>query len=92
MLKFFNRQKPAVKSPVNALRDKYDRLCQQRDETVERVAPVQRKLEAVNARIQLLNAEAEKLAAEIQALRGGESWLHLKKEIGVLAKALSGMR
>lgn len=85
-------KKTPQQSPVDVMREEYERLCQQRDTVNERTAPLQRRLDAVNANIQALSVEAERVAAEIQAVRGGESWLHLKKQIGVMAKALSGTR
>ena len=92
MLNFIKRTKSAPQSPVAPMREEYDRLCQQRDTVNGRVAPIQRRLDEVNKQIGALNVEAARLAAEIQSLRGGESWLHVKKQIGVLAKALSGTR
>jgi outer membrane murein-binding lipoprotein Lpp len=70
------------------LKDRYAQLCKQRDAVNAKVAPLQAKLDAAHARINAAQADAVKIKAEIDALRGGEDWLALKKEIGVLARAV----
>ncbi len=71
------------------LKERYTRLCALRDAANAAVAPFQSQLDAVNLKIESMRAEATALAAQIQAARGGgENWLKLKKEIGVLANAL----
>ena len=89
MLNIFKSKQPFA---ADALRDRYVRLCAQRDATNERVAGLQRELDALNDDVAQAQALANAKAAQIQAVRGGESWLTLKKEIGMLAKALSGVR
>lgn len=67
---------------------RYYELCDQRDAVNAESAPIQEKLDAANAKVQKAQAEATALAAQIQALRGGQKWLDLKKEIGTIANAL----
>lgn len=70
------------------LKDRYVQLCEWRDAVNAKVAPLQAKLDAANARIQLAQADAAKIKAQVDALRGASDWLALKKEIGVLARAV----
>jgi uncharacterized coiled-coil DUF342 family protein len=65
-------------------------LVAKRDAKNAEVAPLVAAKEEANAEAQEANARAVALAAEIQKVRGGQSWLDLKKEIGVLSKLLSG--
>lgn len=76
-------------SSMDGLRERYAQLCALRDAANAAKEPFQRQLDEVNAVIQAKRAEADALAAKIAECRGGyESWLKLKKEIGVLANAL----
>lgn len=81
-----------VFSGVETTKARYEALCRQRDATNERVRPLLEKREALNQEIQAAQAEALAISAQVDAIRGGETWLDLKKEIGMLAKALSGIR
>jgi len=74
----------------NLIRKKYDELCTKRDAVNARVTPLRKRLDAANEAVCKAQAEATRLAEEIQAIRGGQSWIDLKCEIGLLAKALSG--
>lgn len=71
-------------------RAKHAELCAKRDAVNAEVAKVQVKLNEALAKEAEAKSEVDMLAAEIQVLRGGQSWLDLKKEIGALAKLLSG--
>lgn len=75
---------------LETLKARYAELCAQRDATNAKVAPLREQLDAANARAQTAQAEAEALALQISKERGGQAWLDLKKEIAVLANALSG--
>jgi uncharacterized protein involved in exopolysaccharide biosynthesis len=77
-----------VVHPLQGLKDQYDKLCAQRDDAYAKARPLEDRLTAVNVRIAELNAEATALASQIEDI-WGPSWLSLKKQIGVLAKALS---
>lgn len=75
--------------PLATYRARYEQLCARRDEANAKAAPLMAQLEAANARAQEAQNEANALAAKIQEIRGGEAWIPLKKEIGILAKTLS---
>lgn len=75
---------------MKELRERYDALCARRDAINAKIAPLKAKLEAANAKVEAAQADAEKIAAQINAERGGAEWLDLKKEIGALARAVSG--
>lgn len=87
-MSFLGLRKP--RTTRENLQARYTELCAKRDEVNLRAAPLQRDLDAANAEAQAANARARKLADAIQALRGGQEWLELKREIGLIAKALSG--
>lgn len=67
---------------------RYWALADQRDAVNVKVAPLQAELDVANADVQAAQAKANALAGQIDALRGGQKWLDLKREIGVLARAL----
>lgn len=69
---------------------RYKELCAKRDKVNAKIAPIQSQLDAANEKVNKAKDEARSLADEIQKLRGGQSWLDLKREIGLLAKSLSG--
>lgn len=75
---------------LETLKARYAELCARRDSVNQQIAPLQEKLDAANARAQAANSEAYELALEISRVRGGQAWIDLKKEIAVLANALSG--
>jgi hypothetical protein len=76
----------------NLIKARYDELCAIRDKTNGKVAGLQSKLTAANDRVNEAQAEANALALQISEVRGGANWLALKKEIGVLATALTASR
>lgn len=67
---------------------RYYDLCDQRDAVNAKIVPFQKELDAANTKVQEAQAEAVAIADKIQALRGGQKWLDLKKEIGSIASAL----
>lgn len=71
---------------------RYAELCALRDAVNAANAPIEAALAEVVSQMETLRVQAEKLAAEIDDSRGREKWTALKKEIGVLAKALNGRR
>ncbi len=83
------QEKPILPSQMA---ERYAELCALRDAVNAEVAPIQAELDAANARCEAARLEAAALAAKIDDLWGREKWIALKKEIGVLAKALSGKR
>lgn len=80
-------EKPILPSQMA---ERYAELCALRDSVNAAAAPIQAQLDAANARAEQARVEAAGLAAQIDDLWGREKWVALKKEIGVLAKALSG--
>lgn len=70
----------------------YRALCDKRDAKNAKAAPIQKKLDAANARAMAANDEANNLAAEIEKVWGGAEWLTLKRDIAVLARALGNVK
>ena len=77
-------------SLYDSMRAKLDALVAQRDAVNAQIAPIQVSLDAANTKVSEAQAVALDLAAQIQALRGGQPWLDLKRDIALLSKALSG--
>lgn len=77
---------------IQSMQDRYAELCHQRDAVNAKNDPIEAKLAKINAQVCSLQEEARKLAAQIDDNRGREKWLELKKEIAMLARALSGVR
>ena len=74
--------------PLLPLLKQYKELTAIRDQTYARVQPLEDRLTAVNAQICALQEEASQLGREIEA-GWGPGWLHLKRQIRLLAQALS---
>lgn len=81
-----------TETPVLASKmpERYAELCALRDAVNAANAPLEEALAAKCADMEKLRVEAEALSAQIDDIRGRARWIALKKEIGVLAKALSG--
>lgn len=71
---------------------RYQELCAQRDAVNEQNAPLEAQLAAANAEVMAAQDRANALAAEIDNNRGRDAWIAMKKEIGILAKMVSGGR
>lgn len=67
----------------------YAELCAQRDAVNAANAATEAELTMLNDQINTLQARATAAAAAIDAARGGQAWLDLKREIATLARALS---
>lgn len=79
-------------SAMDAVRARYELLCDLRDRAYAKCGDLQAKLDAANLRSEAARREAQEYAAQIQNIRGGgENWLLLKKEIGNLARLLGGL-
>lgn len=88
---FFNPQTPTPEEPAEVIMQRrYKNLCEVRDRINAENRPRQIQLDELNASIQAAQAEAAAVSAKIDEVRGGVEWLQLKKEIGLLARALSG--
>ena len=72
--------------------ERYAALCGLRDHIYAATAPLQAELDAANAECEAARVKAAGIANQIEVIWGREKWIALKKEIGVLAKALSGAR
>lgn len=72
------------------LKARYDELCAQRDATNERLAPLKAELIAAADEAEVYRVKAEAVSKRLSEARGGMAWIALKKEIGLLAKALGG--
>lgn len=82
----------AAMSSRDLMLARYRELCDTRDAANRKVEPIQKKLDAANARAMAANDEANKLAAEIENVWGGADWLTLKRDIAVLARALGNVK
>jgi hypothetical protein len=71
------------------LKGKYAELCAQRDQVNAKNAPLELELDKANAEVIAAQAKAHAIAAKIDDNRGREAWITLKREIGVLARALN---
>lgn len=72
----------------DAMLARYWALCDQRDAINASVADQQAAREAAVAEEQAARERAMRATAAINAARGGDAWLTLKREIATLANAL----
>jgi len=72
------------------LRARYKELCAKRDKTNEELAPLKKELEIANLEAEKTRLKATEIAEKISKARDGMEWIAMKKEIGMLAKALGG--
>lgn len=77
---------------IESMKARYTELCARRDAVNKQNEPLEEKLDAQNAVVTKEQTKAHAIAAEIDVNRGGEEWLALKKELGMLARALTGGR
>lgn len=78
-----------VYSP-EVLKARYKELCDRRDKVNASTQGLKKELEAANLKAEQARLEAMKIAAKISEARGGAAWITMKKEIGILARALGG--
>lgn len=69
---------------------RYKELCAVRDAKNAEVEALRKELDAANQEAQAAKAKADAIALKISEARGGAAWVKLKKEIGILARAVSG--
>lgn len=67
--------------------DAYYALCDQRDATYAKAAPVEAELAKASAAVQAAQAVESDLACQVEAIWGPD-WLALKREIANLARSL----
>lgn len=67
---------------------RYKDLCEFRDAKYKETAPLEAKLNELNALTDKYRNEAAMVGAQIDTILGGESWIIVKKEICLLAKNL----
>jgi hypothetical protein len=75
---------------IEAIRARYEFLCAERDATEQKIAPLRQELADAAAVAEVHRVKAMKVRERLDAARGGEKWFALKKEIGLLARALGG--
>jgi hypothetical protein len=71
---------------------RYAELCALRDSVNAANAAIEAELAEVVAQGEALRVKAETLSAQIDANRGGQQWLDMKREIRILAQALAGRK
>lgn len=89
---------------LDAIQARYKELCDKRDAVYARIDQkrpsglvglftgnysLREQLDEANLEVIRAQERANKLAAKINEIRGGEEWLKLKKEIGLLAALMS---
>lgn len=79
--------KPVV---LGDFKDTYKKLCDLRDSVNEQNKPLEAELDAVNVQIEELRQRSMQIAHRIDENRGFGNWFNLKRDIGILAQALSG--
>lgn len=67
---------------------RYRHLCKIRDAVNAQNAPLEAELEKANQAVNEAQEKAAKISAQIDANRGGEKWISLKREIRILAAGL----
>jgi hypothetical protein len=72
------------------LRNRYQQLCAKRDEVEARIAPLRAQLADAQVAAERARVYCQECADRLSEARGGKSWFTLKKNIGILAKALGG--
>lgn len=77
---------PAIE-PVDQVA-RYYALCDARDQVNALNAPLEAELDQLVAVAEEARVKAEAIAAQIDANRGGEKWIALKKEIAFIARGL----
>jgi uncharacterized coiled-coil DUF342 family protein len=70
--------------------NEYKELIKLRDEILEKVVPVQGRLDRANATVIEAQTRAQTLADEITKIKGGNEWLKLKARIAFLAMRGAG--
>lgn len=83
---------PAMEQARAALQADYDAACAERDAVNAINAPIEAELEKANAEAEAARVKAQELAAQIDANRGHEKWLDLKRRIGRMAEGLMALR
>lgn len=86
-MSFTYESKPLLPGEFRA---RLDELIAMRDAVNRTNEPLEAELTAVNAQLEVLRVKAMRLADQIDDNRGREHWIALKKDIRVLASALSG--
>lgn len=76
---------------VVRMKSRYAALCKKRDEVNSATQPLKDTIAKLNAEIIERQDKVAEKVRELNQIRGGQTWLDLKKEIGLLAKALSGV-
>lgn len=83
---------PAMQAALVALQAEYEAACAERDAVNAKNAPIEAELEKANAEAEAARVRALELAAQIDANRGGEAWLDLKRRIGRLANSIMELK
>lgn len=79
--------KPVVLGDFKA---RYKELCDLRDAVNDQNKPLEVELTEVNSQIETLRQRQMQIAHRIDENRGFRNWSALKRDIGLLAQALSG--
>lgn len=75
---------------LDDFRRRYQELCMQRDAIEEKIKPLRKQLADAQLIAENARVHCTTIAKQLFEARGGADWFRLKKEIGLLAKALGG--
>lgn len=76
---------------VVKMKSRYAALCKKRDEVNKTIQPLKDEIAKLNDEIIKKQDQVAEKVRSMNQIRGGQNWIDLKKEIGLLAKALSGV-
>ena len=83
---------PATQAAIVALQAEYASACAERDAVNAANAATEAELEKANAEAEAARVRALALAEQIDAKRGGQAWLDLKRRIGRLANSIMELK
>ena len=83
---------PATLAAIAALQEEYTAACAEREAVHATNAPIEAELDKANAEAEAARVRANELAAQIDANRGGQVWLDLKRRIGRLANSIMELK
>lgn len=75
---------------MDDLRARYNKLCAYRDQVEQQIAPYRAQLKDAQEVAEKARVYCQEIADKLYEARGGKNWFILKKNIGLLAKALGG--
>lgn len=75
---------------LDDFKKRYQQLCTRRDEIENKIKPLRKQLADAQVIAENARVHCTTIAQQLYDARGGADWFRLKKEIGLLAKAIGG--